>query len=175
MHVLLLLKKKSLYLEDFLDIPEQKFWRNRIFRFLFRNSLIKWISLGFSHGFRLEMLHITRVHILDKISVPSDQFPWFLGNRKFMFRDFCLNLNSKSFLRSVFRFFSQKPGIYPYVKFHGGFENDNHFCQKYIVFAVINPKVVKNSKNQWFSWIHATYRCSFSQIRIFPYERPVDS
>ena len=61
--------------QDFLDIPEQKSWRNRIFRFLFRNSLIKWISLGFSHGFRLEMLHITRVHILDKISVPSDQFP----------------------------------------------------------------------------------------------------
>ena len=137
--------------------------------------MIKWISLGFSHGFRLEMLHITRVHILDKISVPSDQFPWFLGNRKFLFRDFCLNLNSKSFLGKVSEVFSQKPGIYPYVKFHGGFENDNHFYQKNLVFEIINLKVVKNNKNQCFSWIHATYRCSFSKLRFFPYERPVDS
>ena len=137
--------------------------------------MIKWISLGFSHGFRLEMLHITRVHILDKISVPSDQFPWFLGNRKFLFRDFCLNLNSKSFLRSVFRIFSQKPGIYPYVKFHGGFENDNHFSQQYLVFAVINPKHVKNSKNQCFSRFHVTTVIWYSKLRIIQYERPVDS
>ena len=121
------------------------------------------------------MLHITYLHILDEFSVSSDQFPWFLGNRKFLFRDFCSFSQTKSFLRSVFRFFSQKPGIYPYVKFHGGFENDNHFCPTLAVFEIINPKVVKNSKNQWFSWIHATYRCSFSKLRFFPYERPVDS
>ena len=121
------------------------------------------------------MLHITRVHILDKISVPSDQFPWFLGNRKFLFRSFCSFSKTKSSLRSVFRVISQKPGIYPYVKFHGGFENDNHFSQQYLVFEKIKLKVVENSKNQCFSRFYVTTVIWYSKLRIIPYERPVDS
>ena len=121
------------------------------------------------------MLHITYLHILDEFSVSSDQFPWFLGNRKFLFRDFCSFSQTKSFLRSVSRFFSERPGIYPYVKFHGGFENDNHFYQKNPVFELINLKVVKNSKNQCFSRFHVTTVIWYSTLRFKAYERPVDS